>query len=474
MRWFIAILSFAVLFPLAGYGDEPKVIATGSGFVIGKGGEIVTNDHVLRECSGIRATNSERNSQTARVVAHDPINDLALLQTSSALAAPGVIRGGVPIRPGDVAVAIGFPLAGLLASRANVAVGSVSALAGILDDARYLQISTPVQPGNSGGPLLDANGHVVGVVTAKLDAIKVAGVTGDIPQNVNFAIKAEVLRIFLDANKVHYEIAESKETLSPADVGERGTPITVLVECLGPARPSVANSTKPPKSAAVAPTPPKPPAQKTQRAGLPALPKPGTIYRYDFSSQTNSDTRKSTTQTLTIESQTGPTFTALVEDGNGNRVIGTYRRSTLFPLDEQFVAGPEAKTFLRIRRDNKFDPDSLYPLHLGQHAVLRTDVERTLRSGHVASGPWTRDCIVTGKGRTEVPAGVFDALEIKCTGQISLRLENDPERKYRYESDIRYAQNQNLVLQSTSKITDLSTNGVETTEARLYSVTASP
>jgi len=470
----IAILFFAVLCPFTSYGEEPKVIATGSGFVIGKAGEIVTNNHVVRDCSDIRVTNSDRNSQVARVLAHDQINDLALLRTSTAIAAAGVIRGGKSIRPGDMAVALGYPLTSILASRANVAVGSVSALAGILDDARYLQITTPVQPGNSGGPLLDASGNVVGVVTAKLDAIRVAGITGDIPQNVNFAIKAEVLRIFLGANKIDYETAESKDTLSPADVGERGALFTVFVECLGPAKRPLTTAAKPPKPNDVSPKPPKAPIPTAQRTGLPALPKSGTIYRYDFSSQTNADTRKSTTQTITIESQTGPKFTALIEDGNGNRIMGAYQRSTLFPIEEQFLAGPQSKIFLRIHHINKFDPDSIFPLHPGQHALLKTEIQRTLRNGLTVSGAWMRDCIVSGKSRMSLPAGVFDALEVRCTGQLRTQPENGSDKTYSYESIIHYAQDQNLVLQSTSNFTELSTGSVETIEVRLFSINTAP
>jgi hypothetical protein len=95
-----------------------------------------------------------------------------------------------------------------------------------------MQITAPVQPGNSGGPLLDMSGNVVGVVVAKLDALKVAEVTGDIPQNVNFAINASVARTFLDAQSVDYETAASEEALSVSRVAERARRSTVLVECL--------------------------------------------------------------------------------------------------------------------------------------------------------------------------------------------------------------------------------------------------
>src|SRR6516164_2463105 len=102
----------------------------------------------------------------------------------------------------------------LLASTANLSVGNVSALAGLGDDSRYLQISAPVQPGNSGGPLLDASGHLIGIVTSKLNAARVARFTGDIPENVNFALKAEVARIFLDSKGIAYQTARSVQQLS--------------------------------------------------------------------------------------------------------------------------------------------------------------------------------------------------------------------------------------------------------------------
>ena len=133
------------------------------------------------------------------VVAQDPRNDLALLRAPVRLPAAAYLddRG---IRPGDSVVAVGFPLPGLLASEASVTTGTVSALAGIGNDARLFQVTVPVQPGNSWGPLLDLHGRVVGIVVGKLDALEVASVTGDIPQNVNFAIKAGVARSFLQGS----------------------------------------------------------------------------------------------------------------------------------------------------------------------------------------------------------------------------------------------------------------------------------
>ena len=134
-------------------------------------------------------------------------------------------------------VAVGFPLPGLLASEANVTTGTVSALAGIGNDTRFLQMTVPVQPGNSGGPLLDLEGRVVGVVVGKLDALEVASVTGDIPQNVNFAIKASVVRSFLDASGVavaHHDLLAEPAypiKLSPAAVAADAKAFTVLVEC---------------------------------------------------------------------------------------------------------------------------------------------------------------------------------------------------------------------------------------------------
>lgn len=211
---------------------ELRVASTGTGFIISKSGHVLTNHHVVDGCKEIRAQIPVSEVAVTPVVARDPRNDLALLKLSSLPTINiAIFRDGQVVRQGDSVVAVGFPLHGVLASGVNLTTGTVSALAGLGDDTRFLQISAPIQPGNSGGPLLDLSGNVVGVVVSKLDAIRVAKAIGDIPQNVNFAINATVARGFLDAKGVKYETAPSNKKLEAADVGELAKKFTVVVEC---------------------------------------------------------------------------------------------------------------------------------------------------------------------------------------------------------------------------------------------------
>ena len=196
-----------------------------------KNGHVLTNAHVVRECSEIRVRLPFQEASSTTVLVSDSANDLALLMVSPAPPEAVSFREGRGIRQGEGIIAIGFPLRGVLASGMNLTTGTISALAGIRDDARYLQMTAPVQPGNSGGPLLDQSGNVVGVIVGKLDALEVARRTGDIPQNVNFAIHASVARTFLDANRVDYETVFSNTRLEAADIGDRAKKFTVIVDC---------------------------------------------------------------------------------------------------------------------------------------------------------------------------------------------------------------------------------------------------
>ncbi|MDB5405773.1 MAG: hypothetical protein JWL84_685 [Rhodospirillales bacterium] len=234
---FVALIG-ALLFAAPTVAGEAR---SGSGIVVSAAGDILTNDHVIAECSAIRLKGAGYDGESARLLARDPADDLALLRAASKPAAFAVFRDGRGIRSGDQVVAVGFPLPGLLASEANVTVGGVSALAGLRDDIRYLQITAPVQPGSSGGALLDLAGNLVGVVSSKLNGLKVAQSSGDIPQNINFAVKSDVARLFLDGKGVDYATAPSSAMLSPADIGERAKLFTLRIDCPGGAETTAAN-----------------------------------------------------------------------------------------------------------------------------------------------------------------------------------------------------------------------------------------
>jgi S1-C subfamily serine protease len=165
----------------------------GTAFVVSGIGHLLTNEHVVSGCREIET----REGTRLQIVLADPSVDLAVLSSSMLSEPVAKFRSGTNPSLGESVVVFGFPLPGLLSNDGNVTTGAISALSGLRDDARYLQITAPVQPGNSGGPLLDMSGNVVGVVVAKLDAAKVAKVTGDIPQNINFAVALPEILAFL-------------------------------------------------------------------------------------------------------------------------------------------------------------------------------------------------------------------------------------------------------------------------------------
>ena len=203
----------------------------GTGFVVRVDGTVVTNAHVVTNCREIFLSNSLGKGVPATLAAKDDVNDLALLKSNLPISAVAAFRADPGIRPGDGVVVVGFPLKGMLSSDPIVTSGAVSALSGIRDDARYMQVTAPLQQGNSGGPLLDMTGNVVGVVSAKLNALAVANATGDVPQNVNFAIKSVMARQFLESNGVAYLLMPSDRDYKPADIVERARGFVTAVEC---------------------------------------------------------------------------------------------------------------------------------------------------------------------------------------------------------------------------------------------------
>jgi uncharacterized protein len=208
-----------------GAGDS---IATGTGFVVSSLGHLVTNAHVVTGCQKMTLA----NGTLLTMQAYDPVTDLALLK-SSALegVSPLFLRGGSNVEVAESVAVAGFPLSGLVSPDLNVTLGNVSALSGPDGSKSLIQITAPVQPGNSGGPILDESGSVVGVVVSKLDAIAVATITGDIPQNVNFGISLSELKAFLNKQGVPFSLQAGKTVLKSAKIGELARASTFQVQC---------------------------------------------------------------------------------------------------------------------------------------------------------------------------------------------------------------------------------------------------
>jgi serine protease Do len=167
--------------------------------------------------------------EIGRVVAKDKANDLALVKVDAKPPRVGALRFGV--RLGESVEAFGYPLSQVLATSGNFTTGNVTALAGLGDDSRFFQISAPVQPGNSGGPLLDENGNLVGIVAGKLNFLSEIKAQGDIPQNVNFAIKASVAANFLQDNNIKFQIGEATQTMKTADLADQAKALSAFIEC---------------------------------------------------------------------------------------------------------------------------------------------------------------------------------------------------------------------------------------------------
>ena len=213
--------------------EQSRGPSSGTGIVVSKSGHILTNHHVVGGCSSVKVMQIGDLAKPARVLRSDTTNDLALLKTDETYNAAGAarFRVGTSVKPGESIAVFGYPLVGALSFSGNIVSGSVTSLSGIADDVRFLQISSSIQPGNSGGPLLDSGGLLIGVVSSQINQIAVAQRTGSIPQNVNFAIKGTVAMNFLEAHSIPFETSSGATPLPLTDIAAEAKSFTVLVTC---------------------------------------------------------------------------------------------------------------------------------------------------------------------------------------------------------------------------------------------------
>jgi hypothetical protein len=228
-------LSFSCVCPSVA---EETVTSSGTGFFINSAGWVVTNAHVVEGCANVKVA-----SYGAAQTHVDAQNDLAVIRVIEPLANISVLPiRRAPPRLGEDIAALGYPLSNILSDSIKITTGNINSLVGVGNDTRYLQISAPIQPGNSGGPMVDRAGSVLGINTATLGS-RVFAETGVVPQNVNFAVRASVLEMFLQARGVEYQVVEQAGAPLPtADLAEKVAPSVLQILCLQGNEARVANA----------------------------------------------------------------------------------------------------------------------------------------------------------------------------------------------------------------------------------------
>jgi len=229
--------------------------STGSGFFVSKKGHILTNEHVVRDCGSVTVGDNANNQVTASIKETDERNDLALLRISSTkmtsaetkslirklsskklglklvpLASEGLVRVD-DVELGEDILVAGYPYGELFSDTIKVTKGIVSANKGMGDDRGQFQMDAAVQSGNSGGPVYDENGNIVGVVIAQLDKRKVEKTIGSLPENVNFGIKASTVRQFLTSAGLPTKWSNRTERKSTKELAQIAKNQTVMVVC---------------------------------------------------------------------------------------------------------------------------------------------------------------------------------------------------------------------------------------------------
>ena len=176
--------------------EELRIKSTGTGAIITSNGYVLTAAHVVSGAKEVKVLTA-KGMKTATIQRVDEANDIAVIRLQEGDYQALAIAPSKQIRLGQSVATIGFPNINLQGFSPKVTKGEISSINGYGDDPRLWQISVPVQPGNSGGPLLDESGNLVGIIVAKF-GLKAAMATGDLPQNVSYAVKSAYALALVD------------------------------------------------------------------------------------------------------------------------------------------------------------------------------------------------------------------------------------------------------------------------------------
>ena len=207
--------------PDIGVGDQEIIAASsGTGFFVTKNGHIVTNNHVIDSCSIVKVIHNGKTYE-ADVLAIDKMNDLAIIKANISPKFFFTVAGDDASLLEEVIVA-GYPLGKKISASIKATSGTITALAGLGDNYSEFQTDAALNSGNSGGPIVNIKGNVVGVAVSKWQEEGV--------ESFNFGIKSSVLKTFAKANKIIFLQPNYKE-MSKKDLGDLISNATLYAEC---------------------------------------------------------------------------------------------------------------------------------------------------------------------------------------------------------------------------------------------------
>jgi serine protease Do len=199
----------------------------GTGFFVDRDGAVLTSRHVVENCEAISVSPTTGDTVAAEIIGFDQINDLALLRTD--VSPPGVARFVQGRSPG-VAI-VGYPDQGIPPIRPLLTIATMIGTETIVPGLTVLKMNADVRPGNSGGPLLDQKGNVVGVVFAEINTPGIYAQTGEIVRNIGFAIPGDVVVAFISRFQIPYWKAGGAAEAGAADLLGQARPYIARIGC---------------------------------------------------------------------------------------------------------------------------------------------------------------------------------------------------------------------------------------------------
>ena len=194
--------------------ETPIKQSSGTCFFVDGFGTAVTNNHVIDGYSSIEIIAANGTKSSATIIKASNVLDVAILATGLQTSQFLTLASNGTLSLGQDVFTIGFPVTNLLGDKPKYSEGTISALSGLNNDDSWIQMSTPIQPGNSGGPLVDLAGQVVGVVTATAAVERFFSVTGSLPQNINWAIKAKYARALIPETSTNTHLSNKQEVIA--------------------------------------------------------------------------------------------------------------------------------------------------------------------------------------------------------------------------------------------------------------------